>query len=452
MHRTQKIIIIGGNAAGPSAAAKAKRINPNAEVILFEAGQFISTGTCELPYLLSGEINDYNKIIFFNPDSFLKEKGVKVFINHFVKKIDPKQKKIFVLNNVTNTLSEFGFDKLILTTGSKPIELNELPFSLENVFPYKSIQNYLEVKKYISSKEVRNILVIGSGYIGLEVADALKRAGYMVSILEREQLPMPSGDDEVQLIIKDLLTKNNIGFLSGDTQTKFIIKNNKFSQLKYLGRYLDFDLVIVAAGIKPNNNIAESIGLKLGNYGGLIVDNRLKTSNPNIFAAGDNIELRNYITLRNDYFPLATHAHISGHIAGENAAGGIIISRPIILNSAFHLCDKFIAHVGLTYEQAINYSINTQFVTAVANNKVKVMPDSHKVFGKIIYDRFSKLILGASFIGSKEVSGYSDLITTMIYNKIPVTNLTEINFNYTPPLSPFINLLSVLGRKIKEKI
>jgi len=388
--------------------------------------------------------------VYYNAESFFKEKGVKVFTNHFVKGIDRKHKIIFVINRKTNNLIEFEYDKLILTTGSKPNEIRFLPFSLENVFSLKSVYDYLDINKYLTNNNVRNILIVGSGYIGLEVADSLNKSNYNVNLLEQENLPMPHADEEIQHIVSDLLDKNRINFLSSDEQTKFIIKENKLVQLKHDGRFIDFDLVIVSAGIKPNNELAENAKLKLGYYGGLIVDNKMRTSDPNIYAAGDNIEVNNFITRRNDYMPLATYAHEFGHIAGENAAGGNKISRPVILNSAFQFCGKFIAQVGLTNNHAKEHSVNAVFVTAIVNNKVKVMPNSSKVFGKIIFDKYSKMILGASFVGSYEVSGYADIISSMILNKIPIQKLSEMNFNYTPPLSPFINLLSVLGRKSEE--
>jgi NADPH-dependent 2,4-dienoyl-CoA reductase/sulfur reductase-like enzyme len=447
-----KIIVIGGNAAGPAAAAKAKRVNPDAEVILIEAGEFISTGTCELPYLISGEITDYNKIVYFNSDSFFKAKGVRVYTNHFVKEIDTKYKELQVIDKRTNRTVEFDYDKLILTTGSIAKELPELPFSLENVFSLKSVKDFLRIKNYISTISKGKVLIVGSGYIGLETAEAFHKTGYDVSILDLENLPMPIADEEVRHIIFESLKQNNISFLTADGQSKFIVSENRFKQFKYKGRYIDFDFAVVAAGIKPNNFLAENAKLKLGKFGGLVIDSRARTSNPNIYAAGDNIELINKITNRNDYIPLATYAHQYGHIAGENAAGGNVIAEPIIANSAFKLFNNYIAQVGLTTKQVLNNNFIAESVTAVVSNKVHVMPGSRKVFGKIIYDKNRRIILGASFVGGTEVSGYADLISNMIYNKNSILTIEKMHYNYTPPLSPFVNLLSVLGRKIKEKI
>ena len=451
MHQPKKIIIVGGNAAGPSAAAKAKRVNPDAEVILFEAGEFISTGTCELPYLLSNKIDDYKELVFFSPESFSQKKGVKVYNNSYVKGVNRKYKTISVVNRLTSSVSEFEYDKLILTTGSSAVELEDLPYSLENVFSLKSVHDYLKIKEFISTQNISNILVVGAGYIGLEVADAFKSLGLSVSILEKNIFPIPSADSEVQQLVKEIISTNGINFLPVNNKTRFIISKNSMMQLFFEGHYLDYDMVIVAAGVKPNNWLASDAKLKVGNFGGLVVDNRLKTSDPNIFAAGDNIEIPNFISRKSDYIPLATHAHSFGHIAGENAAGGNKIVEPVILNSTFKFCDNFIAQVGLNQKEAEESFPNSSFVTGLALNKVKVMPNSKKVFGKVIFDKYSGLVLGASFVGAEEVSGYADIIATVIQNKIHAKNLAKINFNYTPPLSPFVNLLSILGRKIEEK-
>lgn len=451
MYRPKKIIVIGGNAAGPSAAAKAKRVNPDADVILFESNEFISTGTCELPYLFSGEISDYSKIVFYTPDEFCEKKGVKVFNNHHVKQIDIKYKEISVIDKRIGATVDYDYDKLIIATGSVPNELPNLPFFLDNVFSLKSVTDYIKIKSYLD-KSVKNILVIGSGYIGLEAADSLNKAGYNITIYEKENLPLPASDSEVQSLVEELLNSGGIKFLSGEDNVDFIIESNKFTQLKYNGRYIDFDAAIVCAGVKPNIKLAEDAGIKIGILGGIMVDNRLKTSDPNIFAAGDVIEIKNQVSKQNDLIPLATHAHGYGHIAGENAAGGNKIAEPVLVNSVFKLLNRYIAQVGLTEKKAWETTYNVGTVTAVANNKVPVMPNSSKIFGKIIYDKSTGFILGASFVGSNEVSGYADLISALIHNKIKAFKLADINYNYTPPLSPFVNILSILGRKIKEKV
>ncbi|PIW69165.1 MAG: hypothetical protein COW08_08610 [Ignavibacteriales bacterium CG12_big_fil_rev_8_21_14_0_65_30_8] len=443
----KNIIIIGGNAAGPAAAAKAKRVDPNASVIMIEAGEYISTGTCELPYVLAGEIDDYNDIIFFNNDKFRDEKGVDVLTNHFVESINKKEKEINVFDKDNGKNLSLPYDKLILCTGSSSIELDKYK-NYNNVFTLKNISDYLSIKNYISNNKVKNALVAGSGYIGLEATEALSKLGLNVTLLELEKLPFPQSELEVQNLILQCLENNNINYYGNAKNVQIISTDERIKNIKINGRVLDIDFVIIAVGVKPNTKLAKDTGLDIGVTSAIKVNNKLRTCNTNIYAAGDNIEIINAVTLRPDYFPLATIAHQTGHIAGENAAGSNLFMQPVVKNIAVKIFDYYYAQVGLSQKEAETYNFSYEHVSAVKPNLVKVMPESRNVFGKIIYDNNSKLILGATFLGGQEVSGYANIISTFIHNKIKSNKLRDIDFNYTPPLSPMINLLSVLGRKI----
>ncbi|MDQ7815635.1 MAG: FAD-dependent oxidoreductase [Melioribacteraceae bacterium] len=448
----KNILVIGGNAAGPAAAAKVKRTAPNSNVVMFEAGDFISTGTCELPYVLSGEIRNYKDIIFFSAESFEKEKGVKVLTNHQVEKIDRSNKKITVRNLLSNQSFDQNYDKLVLATGSKAKSLPGINDLAKNVFTFKTVKDYLAIKKYLGTTSVRKVLIIGAGYIGLEAAEAFKSLNYDVTILEKENLPMPAVDDEARNLILDLIKKNGIEFYGGLKNLKYGYREEKISTITLDGYTREFDVIILATGFEPNNSLAVASKLNLGKYGGLKVDQKLRTSDPNIFAAGDNIEVINKITGQPDYIPLATYAQQMGHIAGENAAGGNAISSPVIKNIAVKIFDKYLVAVGLNSIEARKSKINFISVHAVTSNLVKVMPGCENVFGKLIIEKSSRKITGAVFLGGKEVSGYGDIISTFIQNQIKANELSRVNFNYSPPISPFINLLSILGRKAEKEL
>lgn len=448
----KKIIIVGGNAAGPSAAAKAKRVDPNAEVIMFEAGEHISTGTCELPYLISEDIKDYREIVFFDDKSFFEKKGVKVYTKHLVQKIDRSNKKITVKNLRDGNESLFEYDKLILCTGSVANKVPELGDNLQNIFYLKSVESYLKIKKYCEEENVQNILIIGSGYIGLEVADAFRSKGKNILMIDKEKHPMPNSEIEIQHLIEDSLWDHDIEFLGAVEAPNYLLKDNKLIGLKIDGRVKNIDIVIASIGFAPNISLALNANLNMGALGGIKVDNKQKTSDSNIYAAGDNIEVINKVTLRPDYLPIATLAHSQGHVAGTNAAGAYDVSLPVVKNIAVKIFDKTYTSVGLTSQDALKLNYQFKSVTEIADNLVHVMPGSSKVFGKIIFNPDSKLIYGASFYGSNEVIGYSDIISTFIQNKITSDKLSEVSFNYTPPKSPFINLLSILGRKIKKEL
>lgn len=448
MKKGDKIIIVGGNAAGPAAGAKAKRVNPDADIILFEAGNFISTGTCEIPYVLSNEIKNTEDIIFFNPEEFYRQKGIKVFINHFVEEINTKEKFVKVQNLKDGTSTNYYYDKLILTMGSTA-KKDILVKDAVNSFTLKNISDLVHIRDYIGSFNIKNVSIIGSGYIGLEAAEALVNIGCSVSLIEKASLPFPSSEPEIQVLIKELLVKNNITFYSS-AEIKPIYNQNKISAININGRVVETDLIISAIGISPNVYLAVKANLKLGTTGALKVDTRLRTSDFNIYAAGDLIEVTEFITGRPVFLPFATYAYEYGHIAGENAAGGNVSASPVINNAGLRLFDKYYASVGLTKYEAERSNILTESVTDIQADYASVMPGAGKVFGKIVFEKISNRLLGASFFGGREVEGFVNVVSALIRLRQPARMLAEINYVYTPPISPLKNLLSSLGKKIKS--
>lgn len=446
MKRPVKIIVVGGNAAGPAAAAKAKRFNPNAEVLLFEASEFISTGTCEMPYVISGDVDDFRKLIFFSPETFQQEKGVKVLIKHFVEGIDTKKKKVIVNNLIDNEKVEYDYDKLILATGSKAKTLPGFDTHLKNIFTLKNIDDLVRIDDYIKENSVNKAIIIGSGFIGIETADALSKRNISVKIFEKAKLPLPIADKEFSEEILKILNQNDVKFFDGVSEIEPIITSNKLIAIKINDKIIETDMVLISIGFRPDNYLANSAKLELGKSGAIKVDQYLKTSDRFIYAAGDNVEFVNSVTRKSDYVPLATHAYDLGHIAGENAAGGNIKYEPFVKNISVKIFDSYLALVGLSSAEAKenNYDVKASF--AKARNLVNVMPGSEYVIGKVISEKESGRIIGASFLGGKEVSGYADLISSLVKLRTPASYLSKINYNYTPPLSPFVNLLKILGK------
>jgi len=439
-----KVIIIGGNAAGCAAAAKAKRVNPQAEVIIFEKSNFISTGTCELPYVLSGEIKDYRSLVFFTPESFLRDKGVTVYTNTSIVKIDRRQKNVTCCKDLV-----FQYDSLILATGSTAIKLPESD-SFENIYTLKNIDDIAKIYAYISSNNFHSCLVIGAGYIGLEIAGALAQRNCQVTLLEREKNLLPSSDTEFGDIVQSLCKANNVSFYT-DCEYKLIGSGNKISAVKIGSRIINVDFVITALGFKPNTALAKEHNIEIGKSGGIKVGRKLQTSDPNIFAAGDVIEYPLQQLRKSEFIPLATLARLSGYAAGANAAGGNEYLSPVIKNISVKIFDKYFIQSGLTTAEVKTARIPFETVSVAMPNKVKVMPGSSIGYSKVIVEKNSHRILGAGFFGGEEVSGYGDIIALCIKKNIPLNELDEMHFNYTPPLSPFVNPLTQLSKKIKHK-
>jgi NADPH-dependent 2,4-dienoyl-CoA reductase/sulfur reductase-like enzyme len=411
---------------------------------------FISTGTCELPYLISGDINDYRKIVFFDETSFLEKKGVKVYTKHLVKKIDKLNRSILVKNLKDGGEHTFKYDKLVLATGSVVKKIPIFNDNIENIFYLKTVSNYLQIKNYLDKNSVKNVLIVGASFIGLEVADAFWSIGKNVTVVDSQEHPMPNSEPEIQALIENTLAEHGVEFINNAGAASYTYDQNRLIGFKNGEISKSVDLVIVAVGVAPEVSLAKNANLKLGASGAIKVDTQQRTSDPNIYAAGDNCEVTNLVTNRPDYFPIATYAHQQGHISGANAAGAFEYSKPVVKNIAVKIFDKTYTSVGLTSYEVNKLGFTSKSVSANSYNIIRVMPGSSKVFGKIIFNSGSKQIYGASFYGKDEVIGFADLISSFIQNRITVDKLSEISFNYTPPSSPFINLMSVLGREIKK--
>jgi NADPH-dependent 2,4-dienoyl-CoA reductase/sulfur reductase-like enzyme len=444
----RKIIVIGGSASGPAAAAKAKRTNPANEVILYEAGDYVSIGTCEIPYVLSGEIENLEKIIFFTPESFEQEKGVRVKIRHRVESIDKHKKKVFVRDLHSQKLFEDKYDKLILCSGSlKKIHPN-FRAGLKNVFYLKTIDDVKAIQNYLAKNSVNSALVIGAGYTGLEALEFVKKISSTIYLADISDLPLPGYDYEIRRLVLDKITEKGIDFIPNVKDLKPFEKDDKVTQVKIGNQQIEVDFVLITIGFEPNNSLAKSANVSLNLPDGSIkVDEKQKTSDENIFAAGDCCCVKEYITKKTKWIPLASIAHNQGHTAGANAGGDFETFDYVVRNLAFRFFDLNIGMVGLTTDEIEHENIKINEVSHIGESKIRIMPGGVKHFIKIKFRKDNKQIVSANLIGGEDVVGKANLISFAIKNNIPIEKFYETNFIYTPTLTPFIETLSILAKK-----
>ena len=448
----KRILVIGGLAAGPSAASKAVRTNPDVEVILFEQGEHISYGICEIPYYIGGEVLREG-IESYTPATLKEKKGVTARTSHRVEEIRPTKRTIVVRDLRSGATVEEKYDRLIVATGSLPRKLGFSGEDARNVFHVKSLDQGLRIRKYIDEEKPCRAVIIGGGYIGMEMADALRRRDLDVTLLHRYSLPMVGLERETREVVRRQLEKHKVNFVSqAATESLVVDKQQKVTHVVTSDGSYDADLVILALGVVPDSDIAKAAGVRVGAMNGILTDQRQQTNLDNVYAAGDCCEVKNLVNNKSMYIPLATIASKAGWTAGENAAGGSAIFRGAVRAIGVKVFDLEIVQVGISSEEAKESGFDVAIETITAWNKVAIMPGSTKVSIHMIADRRTKRLLGANVYGALGAVLRANTLAVAIQHRITIDEIQQWDLVYTPPYSPLWDPILVAANATAKKL
>lgn len=455
----KRIIIVGGVAAGTKAGSKAKREDPSSNVIIFTNEEYISYAGCGLPYFIGGLIPSKDHLIVRTPQDFKHDMGIEVYTKHEVINVDTKNKKIIVRDLSNNTLKEFFYDKLILATGAYPVKPNIEGFSLKKIFTLRSISDALKIREILDNTPPKKPLIVGGGFIGLEIAENLKERGFDVTILEVMDQILPGYDFEIaKLVEKYLLEDKNIKIITRRKITKFI-GNEKQEVSKALldnEEILDTDLVIWSAGVKPNTDLAKKIGVELGITGAIKVDKYMRTNIKDIFAVGDCVEIYHLVCKKPSFIPMGSTANKMGRVAGINVISNDESSyesfEGVLGTNILKLFNLTIGKTGLSEKQAKEEGFDVISVIVPSNDKAHYYPNSKNVILKLIGDKKTGRILGAQGIGEGTVDKFIDIIASFIYLGGTVDQLSKVDLAYSPPYSMALSSVIVTANVLKNKI
>lgn len=435
-----KTIIIGGVAGGASAAARLRRLDETAEIIILERGEFISFANCGLPYFIGGEITDRNMLTLQTPSSFRARFNIDVRVFSEAIKISPDTKTVTVKDLNTGKTYEESYDNIILSPGAEPFKPNISGVEAANVFTLRNIPDTLKIKSYIETAEPRSAVVIGGGYIGVEMAENLAKAGLQVSIVElADHLIAPLDFDmaaDVHRYIKAkgirLYLNNGVKAIDG---SKVILQNGEISA----------DMVIMSVGVRPETSLAKDCGIVLNSRGSIIVDSRMRTNIPNIFAVGDAIEVKNYVTKSAAFIPLAGPANKQGRIAADNIAGFESEYKGTGGSAVLKLFDMTIATTGLNEKSAEAAGIDFNKIYTYSASHASYYPGGNMMSVKILWDRKTLKIIGAQIVGFDGVDKRMDVIASAIRFGAKVTDLAELELCYAPPYSSAKDPVNMAG-------
>ena len=439
-----KVIIIGGVAAGMSAAAKFKRLSPSDEVVVYEKGDIVSFGACGLPYYVGGFFEDANEMIARTPEKF-RESGININTRHEVIDVDFENKSVLVKNLETKDVFSEKYDKLMIATGARAIIPPIKGTNLENVVTLKSMDDGKKLRNLMMKEENKKIAIIGAGFIGLEAVEAAKHRGKDVTVIQlQDRVLQEVFDKEITDLMEEELKNNDVNLLLGETVVE-LIGEGKVTKVKTDKREIDADVVIIATGVKPNTDFLDSNKIKMLRNGAIIVDTFGKTSVEDVYSAGDCATIKNIVSNKDVYVPLATGANKLGRIVGENLAGQKNEFQGSMASSCIKIMNMEAARTGLLEKEAESLGIkySTKFITDM--NQTSYYPGREKIYVKVVYDAESKVILGGQVAGYKDAVQRCNVLATCIFAKLTTEQLGMLDLCYAPPFSRTWDVLNVAG-------
>lgn len=438
----KKILIVGGVAGGAS-AARLRRLGEEDDIIMFERGPHVSFSNCSLPYYLSGKVDSSEKLVMMSPEKFKKQYKIEARVNNEVIDIDREKKEVLVRNVLTGEEYTESYDKLILSPGAKPIVPKIEGIDKVKIFTIRNVVDIEYLNRYIKENNLKNIAVIGGGFIGVEVAENLNEDGFNVTLIEAlPQILKPFDYDMVQIFHKEMMDKG-VDLVLGDKVSSF--ENNKV--ILESGKAIDTEAVVMAIGVAPDVELATNAGLLLGETGAIRVDEDYRTNDEDIYAVGDAVEVFNPLAEKMSKISLAGPALVGARIAADHINGRETNNNGFIGSSAIKVFDYNGASTGLSEGliKALDMNIDYEVVRIIANDKVGIMPDNSPVHFKLLFEKPTGRVLGAQAIGKGDVVKRVDIIATTIAFGGTVKELKNLNLCYAPPFGTAKDVVNYAG-------
>ena len=435
-----KTIIVGGVAGGASAAARLRRLNENDKIIILERGDYISFANCGLPYFIGGEITDKNMLTLQTPESFRKRFNIDVRVKSEAVKISLEAHTVTVRNADTGEEYEETFDKLILSPGAEPIRPNIGGIELPHVFTLRNIPDTMRIKGFIDGSKPRKAVVVGGGYIGVEMAENLIKAGLEVSIVElADHLIAPLDADMAADVHRYIRSKGIKLFLNNGvteiTDKKVILQNGS----------IEADMVIMSVGVRPETSLAKECGIALNSRGSIIVNSHMETNYPDIYAVGDAVEVKDFVTGSAAFIPLAGPANKQGRIAADNISGIASEYKGTQGSAVLKLFDMTVATTGLNEKRAAAEGIDYDKTYTYSASHASYYPNATNMSVKVLWDKNTKKLIGAQIVGFDGVDKRMDVLATAIRFGAEVTDLKDLELCYAPPFGSAKDPVNMAG-------
>lgn len=440
-----KIVIVGGVAGGATAAARIRRLDEHAEIIVFERTGFISYANCGLPYYIGDVIQHKADLTLQTPESFWKRFRIKMKVQHEVVAIHPEKKSVSVRNLVTGDTFEEGYDKLLLSPGAKAV-LPELPgVDSKKIFTLRTVEDTFAIKDFVTQHKPRSAVMVGGGFIGVELAENLRELGLAVTIVQRPPQLLSPFDADMAAFIHNQMRKNGIKLALGASVTGFQEDAEGISVMLKDGNPIHGDMVILAIGVTPESQLAQDAGLALGMKGSILVNDRMETSIKDIYAVGDAVQVKHAVTGADSLIPLAGPANKQGRIAADTICGGDSRYHGSQGSSIIKLFDMTAATTGINETHARKAGLSVDTVILSPMSHAGYYPGGKIMTMKVVFEKESYRLLGAQIVGYDGVDKRIDVLATAIHAGMKATDLKELDLAYAPPYSSAKDPVNMAG-------
>lgn len=440
-----KVVIIGGVAGGASAAARIRRLDEQAEIVVFERSNYISYANCGLPYYVGGVIENESSLTLQTPESFWKRFRVKMNVRHEVTSINTKDKLVVVKDLNTGDVFSESYDKLILSPGAKPIKPNFKGMDSDKIFTIRTVEDTLKIKKYISDNEPKSAVVVGGGFIGIEMAENLRKLKINVTLIEASNQLMAPFDSDMASFIHAEMRKNKVNLMLNTFVEGFENTDNGIDvNLKYTPK-IHADIVVFSIGVAPDTELVQTAGIETGIKGSIVVNEKMQTSIKDIYAVGDAAQIKNYVTGENALISLAGPANKQGRIAADNICGGDSVYTGGQGSSVIKIFEMTAASTGINEKTAKSLGMDVDKVVLSPMSHAGYYPNGTVMTLKVLFEKKSFRLLGAQIVGFDGVDKRIDVLATAIRAKMNATDLAELDLAYAPAYSSAKDPVNMAG-------
>ena len=440
-----KVIIVGGVAGGATAAARIRRLDEHAEIIVFERSGYISYANCGLPYYIGGVIEDPEQLTLQTPESFFSRFRIHMKVHHEVTSIHPDRKTVSVRNLKTGEAFEESYDKLLLSPGAKPVWPDLPGIESDRLFTLRTVEDTFRIKEFVDQHKPASAVMVGGGFIGLEVAENLRELGLDVTIVQRPRQLMNPFDADMASFIHSQMRKHGVKLALGHSVEGFAEKDGGLDVLLKDQPAIHADMVVLAIGVTPESTLAKDAGLSLGIKGSILVNDRMETSVPDIYAVGDAVQVKHYVTGENALIALAGPANKQGRITADNICGGDSRYPGSQGSSVVKIFDMTAATTGINEGSARKAGLDVDTVILSPKSHAGYYPGGKLMTMKVVFEKETYRLLGAQIVGYDGVDKRIDVLATAIHAGMKATDLKDLDLAYAPPYSSAKDPVNMAG-------